>query len=105
VSTAAIVVAGCTVATFAIKGVGPVLSGGRELPRAVRDILVLLAPALLAALVAIQLTGGNGVVRLDVKLPSVILAALLASLRVPLIICVVAGAALAALLRAAFHFG
>jgi branched-subunit amino acid transport protein len=54
VSTDVIVVAGCTVTTFAIKAVGPVLSGGRELPRAARDILVLLAPALLAALVVVS---------------------------------------------------
>ena len=59
-STTATVVAGCTVATAAIKGVGPLLSGGRELPRAVRDILVLLAPALLAALVVVSTLAEEG---------------------------------------------
>jgi hypothetical protein len=88
--------------SFVLRAAGPLLP---SIPTAISERTAGLAPALLAALVAIQLTGGNGVVRLDVKLPSVILAALLASLRVPLIICVVAGAALAALLRAAFHFG
>ena len=55
---------------------------------------------LLAALVAIQLTGPNGVLHLDVKVPAVLLAAVLAALRAPFIVCVVAGALAAALLRA-----
>jgi hypothetical protein len=58
---------------------------------------------LLAALVAIQLTGPNGVVHLDVKVPAVLVAALLAALRAPFIVCVIAGALVAGLLRAIFH--
>ena len=52
-STTAIVIAGCAAVTFVIKAAGPVLLGGRELPAALRRVLVLLAPALLAALVAV----------------------------------------------------
>jgi branched-subunit amino acid transport protein len=62
-----------------------------------------LAPALLAALVAIQLTGSNGLLHLDVKVPAVMAAGLLAALRAPFIVCVIAGAIVAALLRAVFH--
>ena len=40
------------VASFAIKAAGPVFLGGRELPGPVRDVIALLAPAILAALVS-----------------------------------------------------
>ena len=83
-----------------MRAAGPVLP---KIPVGIAERTAGLAPALLAALVAIQLTGRNGIVHLDVKVPAVLLAALLAALRVPLIVCVIAGAALAALLRAAFH--
>jgi uncharacterized membrane protein len=38
-----------------------------------------------------------------VKVPAVMAAALLAALRAPFIVCVIAGAIVAALLRAVFH--
>ncbi len=44
-------IAGCTVVTMVIKGFGPVVMGGRELPPRLAGLIVLLAPALLAALV------------------------------------------------------
>ncbi|MGI8731042.1 MAG: AzlD domain-containing protein [Solirubrobacteraceae bacterium] len=46
-----IVVAGCAVVTALIKGVGPAVLGGRELPAWSAGVIGLLAPALLAALV------------------------------------------------------
>ena len=75
-----------------------------NIPRAITDRTAGLAPALLAALVGIELTGSNGIVQLDVKVPAVMVAALLAALRMPLIVCILGGAVVAALLRAAFHF-
>jgi len=86
--------------SFVMRAAGPLLP---SVPTAITDRTAGLAPALLAALVAIQLTGRNGVLHLDVKVAAVLLAAALAALRVPLLICVIAGAILAALLRAAFH--
>ena len=74
-----------------------------NLPPAITARTSGLAPALLAALVAIQLTGTNGLLHLDVKVPAVLFAALLAALRAPFIVCVIAGALVAALLRAVFH--
>jgi branched-subunit amino acid transport protein len=74
-----------------------------NLPAAVTQRTGGLAPALLAALVAIQLTGANGLVHLDVKVPAVLVAAVLAALRAPFIVCVVAGALVAALLRVLLH--
>jgi branched chain amino acid efflux pump len=54
VSTGATVIVGCALVTFAIKAAGPVALGGRDLPIWFTSIVVLLAPALLAALVATQ---------------------------------------------------
>ena len=74
-----------------------------NLPSAVTERTGGLAPALLAALVAIQLTGPNGLLHFDVKVPAVLFSAVLAAFRAPFIVCVVAGALVAALLRAVFH--
>ncbi len=49
--TAWVVIALVALVTFAIKGSGPALLGDRELPEAFTRVVVLLAPALLAALV------------------------------------------------------
>lgn len=51
-STSVALIAGCAVVTAVIKAAGPVALGGRELPPQVTAMIVLLAPALLAALVA-----------------------------------------------------
>jgi branched-subunit amino acid transport protein len=84
-----------------MRAAGPVLP---SIPAAITTRTAGLAPALLAALVALQLTGRNGLVHLDVKLPAILVAAVLAALRMPFIVCVIAGALVAALLRAAFHW-
>jgi hypothetical protein len=86
--------------SFMMRAAGPLLP---RIPTGISERTAGLAPALLAALVAIQLTGRNGVLHPDVKVAAVLLAAVFATLRVPLLICVIAGAILAALLRAAFH--
>jgi len=83
-----------------MRATGPFLP---NLPAAVTERTAGLAPALLAALVAIQLTGPNGLVHLDVRVPAVLVAALLAARRAPFIVCVIAGALVAALLRAVVH--
>jgi branched-subunit amino acid transport protein len=54
VSTSVAVIAGCAVTTFAIKAAGPVALGGRELPGWFTSVIILLAPALFAALVVTQ---------------------------------------------------
>ena len=86
--------------SFVMRATGPVLG---NIPAAVTARTAGLAPALLAALVAVELTGSNGVIHLDVKVPAVVVAGGLAALRVPFILCVVAGALVAALLRALLH--
>jgi branched-subunit amino acid transport protein len=44
----------CALVTAAIKAVGPIALGGRELPRAFTGVIALMAPALLAALVCVS---------------------------------------------------
>jgi branched-subunit amino acid transport protein len=41
----------CAAVTFAIKAAGPIALGRRDLPRWFNDVIALMAPALLAALV------------------------------------------------------
>lgn len=97
---ALLLVLGLAGLSFLMRATGSLLP---PLPPAVTERTSGLAPALLAALVAIQLTGRNGLLHLDVKLPAVLLAAALAAFRAPFIVCVVAGALVAALLRALLH--
>jgi branched-subunit amino acid transport protein len=47
-------IAGCATVTFAIKAAGPVALGGRDLPPRFTRVIVLMAPALLAAFVVTQ---------------------------------------------------
>jgi branched-subunit amino acid transport protein len=47
-------IAGCAIVTAVIKAAGPVAFGGRTLPRRVGEVIALLAPALLAALIVTQ---------------------------------------------------
>jgi branched-subunit amino acid transport protein len=49
-----VTIAVLTVTTAMIRAFGPALLGGRQLPRRATDVIVLLAPALLAALVVVQ---------------------------------------------------
>jgi branched chain amino acid efflux pump len=87
-------------ATIALKAVGPVLLGGRELPGALTAVLFLLAPALLAALVVTQAVGGDRELVLDARLLGLGAAAVALALRAPLIAVIVIAAAVAALARA-----
>ena len=91
---------GLGILSFAMRGVGPFLT---TIPTAVQERTAGLAPALLAALVAVELTGSNGRIHLDAQLPAVVVAAGLAAMRAPLIVSVVSGAIVAALLRAIVH--
>ena len=69
-STGATVIAGMALITFAIKAAGPVALGGRDLPIWFTSVVVLLAPALLAALVATQaLADGDRLTRSGPILP------------------------------------
>jgi branched-subunit amino acid transport protein len=47
-------IAGCAVVTAVIKAAGPIAFGGRRLPDRVGDVIALLAPAVLVALIVTQ---------------------------------------------------
>jgi branched-subunit amino acid transport protein len=94
----AVLVGGLALATFVLRGTGPVLP---RIPDALTRRTAGLAPALLAALVMTQLMTGGW--HLDVKAAAVAVAAVLAALRAPLLVSVIAGAAVAAGLRLLLH--
>lgn len=83
--------------TFLIKGAGSLLP---PLPERLTIRLAGLAPALLAALVYVELAGGEAAPQLGAKAAGVGAAVVLAALRSPFAVCVIAGAAVAAALRA-----
>jgi len=87
-------------ATVALKAAGPVLAAGRQLPQGAARVVDLLAPALLAALVATQAFSADEELVLDERAPGVAVAAVAILLRAPLLVVVVAAAATAAGLRA-----
>lgn len=85
--------------TMAIKAAGPVLLGSRPLPAAVQRVVALLAPALLAALVATAALGSGQQLVLDARLIGVGAAAIALALRAPVLLVVVIAAATAAVAR------
>lgn len=93
--TATVVVLGLV--TVLLKGAGALVG---RIPDALARRLAGLAPALLAALVYVELAGGHDLPRLDAKAAGVGAAVVLAAFRAPFAVCVVAGAAVAACLRA-----
>jgi branched-subunit amino acid transport protein len=86
-------------ATVALKAAGPVLLGGRELPAPALRVVVLLAPALLAALVATSIFGGDRELVLDERVAGLAAAGLALALRAPILVVVIAAAAATALVR------
>jgi branched-subunit amino acid transport protein len=87
--------------TIAIKAAGPVLLGGRPLPRKVDAVVSLLAPALLAALVATATFGQGQALVADVRLIGIGAAVIALALRAPVLVVIVVAAAGAALARLA----
>lgn len=88
------------VATIAIKALGPVLLGGRPLPARLGRITTLLAPALLAALVAINTVGADRSLTVDARLLGVAAGAVAIWRHAPILVVILAAAATTALVRA-----
>jgi branched-subunit amino acid transport protein len=95
------VVAVVGAATVAIKALGPVLLGGRELPPRLLGVVELLAPAVLAALVVVQVFGADRRLVLDERVVGLLAGAVAVALRAPILVVVVAAAAATALVRLA----
>jgi branched-subunit amino acid transport protein len=100
VSTSAALIAGCALITFAIKAVGPVALGGRELPGWFTGVVVLLAPALLSALVVTQALADGDRLAVGPDTAGVVAGGLVAWRLGSVIGCVVVAAGVTAGLRA-----
>jgi branched-subunit amino acid transport protein len=87
-------------ATMAIKSLGPLAMGGRQLPPRLNGVVALLAPALLAALVAINTVGGDRELVVDARLPGVLAAAVAIKLRAPVLVVILVAAVVTASVRA-----
>jgi branched-subunit amino acid transport protein len=100
-ATVWITIVGLALVTAAIKAFGPVVFGGRELPRPLARVIPMLAPALLTALVLTETVGGTSrSIVIDARLGGVAVAGIAIALRAPLIVVVVSAAVATALLRA-----
>jgi branched-subunit amino acid transport protein len=100
VNSAWVLVGGCTVVTAAIKGAGPFALGGRPLPGWLLAIIGLLAPALLAALVATNALADGRHLKVGAVSAGVLAAGLVRWRRGSVAWCVVSAAAVTALVRA-----
>ena len=87
--------------TIAIKAAGPIALGGRPLPARLDGFIMLLAPSLLAALVAVETFGGeHRTLVIDARLAGVVAAGVALLLRQSMIVIVVVAAVVTALTRA-----
>jgi branched-subunit amino acid transport protein len=88
------------VATIAIKGAGPLLLGGKPLPPRLGRVIGLLAPALLAALVAISTFGGERAHVNDERALGVAAAGVAVGFKAPPLLVVIVAATVTAVARA-----
>jgi branched-subunit amino acid transport protein len=95
-----ITIAGLVVATVAIKAAGPVIVGGRELPRGAYAVISLLAPALLTALILTDTFAREQELGVDARAAGLGCAAVAVALRAPLLLTVLVAAVGAAAVRA-----
>jgi branched-subunit amino acid transport protein len=94
----AVVVVGA--ATIAFKAAGPVFAGERQLPTSASRVVDLLAPALLAALVATQAFASDESLVIDERGAGLGAGAVAVLLRAPLLVVIIVAAVTAAGLRA-----
>jgi branched-subunit amino acid transport protein len=100
VSSSVTLIAGLAIVTAAIKGVGPIVLGGRELPAQFLGVISLLAPALLAALVVTATLADGKEIAVGDQTAGVAVGGLVAWKTGSIIGCVVVAAAVTAGLRA-----
>jgi branched-subunit amino acid transport protein len=100
VSTSVALIGGCALVTAAIKAAGPVALGGRALPAGFTGVIVLLAPALLAALVAAAALADGQELAIGADTAGVTAGGLVAWRTGSLVACVIVAAGLTAAMRA-----
>jgi branched-subunit amino acid transport protein len=96
-----ITIAVLTVTTAAIRASGPVLLGGRDMAGPVQNVIGLVAPALLAALVVVETLSApeGGSLELDARIAGVGAAAVALGLRASALPVVAIAALVTALVR------
>ncbi|HVM25693.1 MAG TPA: AzlD domain-containing protein [Candidatus Limnocylindrales bacterium] len=99
-SEAWLVVLAVGAGTMVIKAAGPVVMGGRPLPPDVSGVVALLAPALLAALVATATLAQGSALVVDARLIGLGAAAVALLLRAPVLAVVIVAALAAGAARA-----
>lgn len=101
VTTTWVTVGGLALTTFATKAIGPIFFGARELPRSLARVARLLAPALIAGLVAADTFAGSGrSLSIDARAAGLATAAAALALRVNVFVVVLSAVAVTALIRA-----
>jgi branched-subunit amino acid transport protein len=95
-----VTIAGLVVVTAAIKAAGPVLVGGRVLPRGAYAVIGLLAPALLTALILTETFAKGQDLVVDARAAGLGAAAIALALRAPMLVVVLVAAVAAAAVRA-----
>ncbi len=88
------------IGSIAFRAIGPVVIGGRELPQRAVGLVSMLAPALLAALVATNVFAGDRELVLDARVVGLAASAVLVAFRAPVLLVIVVAAAATALARA-----
>ena len=95
-----IAIGAMTVISFAIKALGPVALGGRELPRAAERLIVLVPAALLTALVMVETFAHERELVLDARACGLAAAIVALALRASVLVVLLAAAAVTAGVRA-----
>jgi branched-subunit amino acid transport protein len=94
-----VVVALVGITTIAFKAAGPVLIGRRALPQRIQDLVELLAPVMLIALVVTQTFGGDEELTIDARVAGVGAALVAIALRAHVIVAMAVAAAVTAGVR------
>jgi branched-subunit amino acid transport protein len=95
-----VTIAALAAVTVAIKAVGPIVLGGRELPPAALAVIALLAPALLTALVVTDTFADGKDLTVDARAAGLACAGGAVLLRAPLLVTVLVAAVGTAAVRA-----
>ena len=86
--------------TYALKAAGPLLLGGRRLPRPVEHLAARAPGALLAALVVVSTLGADRSLVVDARLAGVVAAGVALRARAPFVVVVTVAVAVTAGVRA-----
>ena len=86
--------------TVALKGVGPLVLGGRRVPDRLTGVVSLLAPTLLAALIVTNTFATGTALVIDARVAGMAAAVVAIVLRAPILVVIVVAAGAAAVTRA-----